>query len=502
MTSILPPTKNTKTGKTVSFGDQVLSSKILPYMRSRNIEFTCKKLRPLTRIYSFFGGVDVNRFVVPKLIEITMNSGVFQVGETVIGSFDIPTANSPAITFRVANQNHKYGTYNSPSDIFTINPYAPTTNIPESYSSTSSILNVDTYSLSNQPQGEFRGYISAGMKLRGQSSKAQATVTQVRLITDQTGVLIGSFFVPDGNVDINPRFECGTKMFRVTSSSTNSLVTGTFTTSAEEKFVAEGKVNTVQENLIVTRPIRIELPPTETVILPPGVDPPPYIPGDPPAPRPPRGGGGGGGGGGVAPAPMGAVAPAPMGPAPVGVVAPVSPAKTTVYYNYGEPKLFDGGANRLKDLAKSAGLPKDLIKKIDADMSKKQQQNITNKINNSAYANQAGIQVSTGNIVNGKKVELPKASPMGPAPKAAVVQQGSKTGGGTPPKAAPAPAAPAPKPAPAPARAPAAPAPRPAPAPAPSPMGGSPGGGGKKSDIRLKKNILIINNALEILNTL
>ena len=122
MTSMLPPTKGTKTGKTVSFGDQVLATNILPYMRSRNIEFTCKRLRPLTRVYSFFGGVDVNRFSIPKLIEITMNSGVFQVGETVIGSFDNPTSRSAKITFRVAKSNHKYGSYDAPSDIFTVNP--------------------------------------------------------------------------------------------------------------------------------------------------------------------------------------------------------------------------------------------------------------------------------------------------------------------------------------------------------------------------------------------
>ena len=54
-------------------------------MRVRNIEVTTTSLKPFTRMYSFFDGVDVNRFTSPKLIEIEMTSGTFVVGETVQG---------------------------------------------------------------------------------------------------------------------------------------------------------------------------------------------------------------------------------------------------------------------------------------------------------------------------------------------------------------------------------------------------------------------------------
>ena len=54
-------------------------------MRSRNVEFVSKKMKPLTRMYAFFDGVDITRFCVPKLLEISMTSGTFQVGETVEG---------------------------------------------------------------------------------------------------------------------------------------------------------------------------------------------------------------------------------------------------------------------------------------------------------------------------------------------------------------------------------------------------------------------------------
>ena len=57
-------------------------------MRSRNIEFIAKKIKPLTQLYAFFDGVDITKYCVPKLLEINMISGVFNVGETVEGSME------------------------------------------------------------------------------------------------------------------------------------------------------------------------------------------------------------------------------------------------------------------------------------------------------------------------------------------------------------------------------------------------------------------------------
>lgn len=362
MTSMLPDqplSPPTKSPQSYSFGDQVLQSKMVPYMRSRNIEFVCKRLRPFTRVYPFFGGVDVAQYIIPKLLEITMSSGVFQVGETVIGSSDNPLTPgfSHTITFRVAQQNHKYGDYSNPSDVYTTNPYDSGNAIPQLYSATSSILNVDTYSLANQPQGQFGGRIFIGMKLRGQTSQAEATITDIKLVTDQIGVVIGSFFIPDGNVDANPRFECGAKVFRVTGSSTNSQIFGTYTTSAEEQFFAEGKVNTVQENVIVTRPIRIELPQDETEIGGPG--------NDPPTPNPPPSSGGSAGN-----------------------------VRKTLYYNAGAKPLKEPGVKELKEYMQKAGFSGNAIK---LGMSKAEEQKAVAKFNNSSYAQQRNIKLSTDN---------------------------------------------------------------------------------------------------------
>ena len=164
-------------------------------MRSRNIEVRVTKCKPLTQLYPFFDGVAVDKYCTPKLMEITMQSGTFQVGETVIGKLPgsgIPAEGTdvPAIRFRVAQANHRAGPYNAPTEVFLKNPYISqvgatgletflgtpgtvqlasasggATDLPATYSATSSILNVDTKSMSDQAQGDYYGYAATGLSL-------------------------------------------------------------------------------------------------------------------------------------------------------------------------------------------------------------------------------------------------------------------------------------------------------------------------------------------------
>ena len=55
-------------------------------------------------------------------------------------------------------------------------------------------MNVDTFSLSNEVQGEYFGWVGSDMVLTGRESGAQATITNVRLVSDLLSTLIGSFF--------------------------------------------------------------------------------------------------------------------------------------------------------------------------------------------------------------------------------------------------------------------------------------------------------------------
>ena len=243
-----------------SVGDRVVSREIISHMRSRNVQFLSKRVKPLTRLYAFFDGVDVSKYCTPKLLEITMESGVFEVGERVVGrmprtGLDQSTTPSVGIQFRVAQSNHREGPYDSPTKTYPRNPY--TSNLLSGlYSSTSTILNVDTFSLSNEPQGEYYGYAETGMELVGETSGATATINNVRLVSDLGANLFGSFYIPDPNQLDHPRFETGDKVFTLTNTEDNDPDAAT--TLADETYSASGTLETVQENIISVRNARIE----------------------------------------------------------------------------------------------------------------------------------------------------------------------------------------------------------------------------------------------------
>ncbi len=236
-------------------GEKLVSRDIVPFMRKRNIEIVTSRMKPKTQFYVYFDDVDVTKFCSPKLIEVNMTSGVFQTGETVFGN---TSDGRVSFNFRLATPNHKEGPYNAPTKVLTANPYNIAAGISTVYSTSSTLLNVDTFSLASQVLGEFSGHAQKGMKLVGQTSGAEATITEVRLISDTIGQLTCCYEVPNPNLDANPRFETGTKTLRLTTSSTNSKLAGTVTGSAEANFTSSGLLDTKQQTVQTTRVPQIE----------------------------------------------------------------------------------------------------------------------------------------------------------------------------------------------------------------------------------------------------
>ena len=76
----------TETFDQQSQGDRLVSRDLVSFMRSRNVQFTGTRVKPSTRHYAFLDGVNVTQYAVPKLLEIVMVSGTFQVGETITGT--------------------------------------------------------------------------------------------------------------------------------------------------------------------------------------------------------------------------------------------------------------------------------------------------------------------------------------------------------------------------------------------------------------------------------
>ena len=228
-----------------SLGDTVLSRSAIPWIRSRNIGFNVDRLKPRTRMYAFFDGINVTTYITPKVIELIKNSTTdsrtnetpFVVGETVIGQ-------SSNCQLKVI----------APDDGYKTNPYGKgTETLPESYSSQTEYLNHDITAISETVSPDFFGNMQVGEILVGQTSGARAVVKDRRLLTDNVGNIQGAFFVPSPKNDANPRWATGTRTFRFTTSETNEKTAGAVDSSADTTYSATGTLQTVQENVLAVR---------------------------------------------------------------------------------------------------------------------------------------------------------------------------------------------------------------------------------------------------------
>jgi hypothetical protein len=268
-------------------GEKIVSSDKSPYMRKRQIEITATGLKPRTRFYPFFDGRRMEGYCSPKLVEIEMQEGVFEVGEIVEGEISFgqkvdfgdfknkihaplyKKGRKDELVCRICQPNHKEGPFDAPTKTYKKNPYNPKQTIPSSYSSSSTLLNLDTFSLVNMVDDEFLGKVRGGMRLIGQTSGAEAVVKgrkggddgeskgyQLygnRFISDSFGYLKLVMSIPDPKFKNGPKFETGVKTLRLTPSRTNSEIPGGVKSHGEANFYAQGTLNTVQETVMSTK---------------------------------------------------------------------------------------------------------------------------------------------------------------------------------------------------------------------------------------------------------
>ena len=270
------------------------STSAIPNMRSQNISFTGTRLKPSTKFFTFFSRVDMSerrKLTTPKLLEVTPISGSFIAGETVSGLVlnNIVTpcntfsqGNKRVVTsinthqrrkrirFRLATPNHKDGPYLNPTAFYSVNPYNPNVGLSSSYSDTTEILNVDINSLNSKADERYSGFVEVGMKLVGETSGAQATVKNIRLITDDKGTVSGSIFIPN---DKFLSFSNGTNQVTVSSTleAVGSIdeVLSPSPSSAISNFLSKGSIvtTTIIERKTLPPPPPIPEPPPPIVII-------------------------------------------------------------------------------------------------------------------------------------------------------------------------------------------------------------------------------------------
>lgn len=225
------------TEQEITLGDRVIKRDNSLTMRSRNVQFVAKNLKPLSQVVPVFDNVNISQYCVPKLLEIEMERGSFNIGE------EVSIVSDGGVEFsrmKLCTPNHKFGEIDNPSEIFTYNPYSlnPTEEIPSNYSETSTILNIDTESLSEYGNKYFcRGAFTNWKVQSRDRSGITAKITNIRLIPDHTSSLIGTFYIPNSE---SISFGVGTKTFTLLGNSTR----------ADQNFVSSGIIETVQEGII------------------------------------------------------------------------------------------------------------------------------------------------------------------------------------------------------------------------------------------------------------
>jgi len=256
----------TPNDQVIDLGNKVLGIDILYNVRSRNVEVVGKRLKPNTRYYVFMENVDMTEYAVPKLLPVTMIRGSFSTGDLMYSVENPPgTAGKPSIHFRLTTQNHKTGSFNGQKNgapdpdytTYTTNPY-DSTSLPDTYSSTSTVLNVDTGGLAFFTEPDHIGYVKKGMNLVNADGDAEATVSDLSLVSDSDGSLIFSLHIPDPTVESSPLFTTGNNTIRITTSPTNASILDPGESSAETNYLATGYQTNTQEQTLNIRTPQIE----------------------------------------------------------------------------------------------------------------------------------------------------------------------------------------------------------------------------------------------------
>ena len=222
--SVVTSTSNTV--RTVE--NNLVASSADDFIRSSNIQVVAEGFVDFVQTFIFFDGQRIFD-VVPKLLEITPSlngteygsSGTFKIGETVVA---LNAQGNITAVFRLCQPDHKDGAFNNPSETYLNDPYSLGVNkISKNYSQSSTVLNVDTRSLSQEAQGQYYGYVSKNSQLIGQESGATAYVKDLKLVTDAFGEVIGSVFIRDPHSQPSPpvKIEAGLKTIKITTSPGN-----------------------------------------------------------------------------------------------------------------------------------------------------------------------------------------------------------------------------------------------------------------------------------------
>jgi len=193
---------------TARLGEKVIDSSIIPYIRSRTINFVAKNLKPDTPLFATFDGYEVTSYCTP---------GVYvKLAGNIAGNISTLTVSSGGTTRSQGSVIFQKG------NVLYLNPSIQL-NLPE-VGNVATLVSATTTTTANIIDVE----------------------TYTNLITNSSGDIAGTFRIPN---DDNLKFNLGERAFRLADSLDKRFIT----TVAETKYLAYGLSQTKEDTILATR---------------------------------------------------------------------------------------------------------------------------------------------------------------------------------------------------------------------------------------------------------
>jgi hypothetical protein len=244
-------------------GDRVLSTAAIPYIRSRNILVQIQKLKPSTRFYPFFDGIDISAYCTPaSKIEYTPSGATAAAKLITHNKFDVDTNVGSNATATARRVNGDSQVCLNRGDIITGGTSSATAVVvgkeynPDAGTYALFVVNIQgTFSTSET--------ITASNPL-GYPSAASGTVGTITtkalgstLISNFNGELNLLFNIPNNE---SLRFRCGSRELKLVDVTTAN---GAFTSRARANYRAEGILETKQRTVHAVRNAELAQEPLE-----------------------------------------------------------------------------------------------------------------------------------------------------------------------------------------------------------------------------------------------
>jgi hypothetical protein len=244
-------------------GDRVLSTAAIPYIRSRNILVQIQKLKPSTRFYPFFDGIDISAYCTPaSKIEYTPSGATAAAKLITHNKFDVDTNVGSNATATARRVNGDSQVCLNRGDVITGGTSSATAVVvgkeynPDAGTYALFVVNIQgTFSTSET--------ITASNPL-GYPTAASGTVGTITtkalgstLISNFNGELNLLFNIPNNE---SLRFRCGSRELKLVDVTTAN---GAFTSRARANYRAEGILETKQRTVHAVRNAELAQEPLE-----------------------------------------------------------------------------------------------------------------------------------------------------------------------------------------------------------------------------------------------